>query len=354
MLLVQLLLIIFFMIIGSALCSCSEAALASLSLYRIQQLVEAKKPGAKALHYIKKEMGKASNTIVVFNNIINIVGSTVVTAIVIASWGSTWLGICSGILTFLIIIFAEIIPKVIGYTYPENVCLIMSRPLKWLVFLMSPLLYLLNKITTLITQKQNNKVTERDVLTIIKAAYKDGKINNREYEIAMRVFFLNDTTVGEIDTPRIMMTYLKAEETLGACKNKIMTSSHSRMPIIEDSIDNVKGFALKQELMVALIQGQQEKKIESFMKKAIFVYENKSLEYLLQEFIDQQQHMAIVLDEYGGVEGIITLEDILEELMGKEIVDETDKVDDLEIAARKKGKKKLTSKIKVPELPAQN
>ncbi|WP_372369399.1 hemolysin family protein [Candidatus Uabimicrobium sp. HlEnr_7] len=346
MLIIELGIIVFLVVIGSALCSCSEAALASISLFRVQQLAETKKKDALALHEVKKDIGRASNTIVVFNNVINIVGSMTVTAVVIEAWGTIWLGVCSGILTMLIILFAEVIPKVIGYTYSEKVCLLISRPLKILIFVMAPVLYILNTITEAITRNQANKVTERDVLTIIKAAYRDGKINDSEYEIAKRVFFLNDKMVGGSDTPRTVMTYLKAEDTLKECLNKIIKSPHSRMPIIGESIDNVIGIALKQELMTAIIEGNEDKQVKDFSKSTLFAYKSKSLESLLREFMDQQQHMAIVLDEYGGVEGVITLEDILEELMGKEIVDETDRVDDLEIVAREKGEKKLTSTIK--------
>lgn len=343
---VELSIIVFLVVVGSALCSCSEAALASVSLFRVQQLAETQRKDALALSIVKKDMGRASNTIVVFNNVINIVGSMIVTAVVIEAWGKVWLGVCSGVLTILIIFFAEVIPKVIGYTYSEKVCLLIARPLRLLIFIMGPMLYILNTVTEAITRKQANKVTERDVLTIIKAAYRDGKINDSEYEIAKRVFFLNDKMVGEVDTPRTVMTYLKADDTLIHCKDKIISSPHSRMPIIGESIDNVTGIALKQELMSAIIQGDEQKLVKDFSKSAIFAYRSKSLEALLREFINQQQHMAIVLDEYGGVEGVVTLEDILEELVGKEIVDETDHVDNLEIVARKKGEKKLTSTIK--------
>ncbi len=339
----DLLILVFFILLGSGLCSCTEAAIASISMMRVRQLQDEKVPGSKALLQIKSRMNETSNTVVLLNNLINIGGSVLVTAWVIHLWGQTWLGLCSGILTALVIIFAEIIPKTLGYHYPLKISLWVARPLYYLIILMKPANYLMNKVTSLFAKSHASPVTERDVLSIVKAAFDDGKISHSEYSIARRAFLLNDKKAGEINTPRTVLTYLYADKTIEECREKIISSVHSRLPIMGKSIDDVIGVALKDELLVALIHNKKEKKIQDFCHNVIITNESKKVDELLQLFIEKKQHMAMVFDEYGGLEGVVTLEDILEELMGKEIVDETDRVEDMESWAKKKAQEKLTS-----------
>lgn len=333
--------LLLWVLIGSALCSGSEAALASISIIKVKQLVEEKKYGAMALLHIKKNISRASNAIVVLNNVINIVGSVLITASVIKLWGNAWVGICSGLLTFLIVIFAEIIPKSFGYTYPQAISLAIARPLHTIIRLLHPVLWLFNVITTIISRHNTEKVGEKDVLSLIDLAYQDRKIKADEHIIAKRVFQLNDKTVGEIKTPRTVMTYLNCDDILSKSAAKIIASPHSRIPILGETIDDVVGVALKDALLIALIKGDGERPVTEFLQPVIRTLESKKIDELLREFLENKQQLAVIFDEYGGLEGVVTLEDILEELMGREIIDETDRAGDLQKLAKKQAQKKF-------------
>ncbi|NES92252.1 CBS domain-containing protein, partial [Okeania sp. SIO2B9] len=161
-----------------------------------------------------------------------------------------------------------------------------------------------------------------------------------EAEMIRRVFRLNDKNSFDIMTPRIATTYLYANATLNEVKSDIISSQHSRIIVIGDSIDDVLGVALKNELLKGIIEGKDSNKIYDFMRDVRFVPDTLRVDILLKEFQKYRQHLMVVLDEYGGMSGVVTLEDVLEELTG-EIVDETDQSVDLQILARMRGKRKL-------------
>ena len=331
-------------ILGSAICSGSETALLSVPLIKVRQLAQSKKPSALALLGIRNKINRPIATIVILNNIFNIVGSIIIGTLAVEVLGDTWLGVFSGVLTFLIIILGEIIPKTLSERYAENVALFIAIPVKFLTILLTPLVWIVEQVTAPITQGKPIPTTnEAEIKFLTKIGYQEGVIEDDEAEMIQHVFQLNDLTASDLMTPRIIVTYLKGDLTLAECQQEIISSQHTRILVIANSIDNVIGLVLKDELLTAMIEDNKEQLLKNLVRQVRFVPETIRADKLLKVFQETREHLAVVLDEYGGVAGVVTLEDVLEVLTG-EIVDETDRNVDLQEIARKKRKRLLQSR----------
>ena len=339
-----LIIVVTTVLLGSAFCSGSETALLSISPIKVRQLAQSKKPAALALASIRLKMNRPIATIVILNNIFNIVGSIIVGSLTTKVLGDTWLGIFSGILTFLIIIFGEIVPKTVCQRYAEPVSLAVAIPIRFLTVVFTPLVWLVENVTAPFVQGQKMPTTnEAEIKFLTNIGFQEGVIEDDEAEMIQRVFQLNDLNASDLMTPRIIITYLKGEQTLDECQQDIIKSQHTRILTIDETIDNVTGLVLKDELLTAMIQGDGARQIDSLKRPVHFVPETNRADKLLKVFQDNREHLAVVLDEYGGVAGVVTLEDVLEVLTG-EIVDETDRNVDLQEIARKKRLRLLRSR----------
>ncbi|MGY6530948.1 MAG: hemolysin family protein [Cyanobacterium sp.] len=339
-----LIFVVLIVLLGSAICSLSETVLLSVSEIRVKQWAQSKNPPALALLRIKQKINRPIATIVILNNVFNIVGSIVIGGTVSQKLGDQWLGVFSGVLTFLIIVFAEILPKTLGQRYAEPLSLIIALPIRYLTLILTPLVWLLEKATQPLTKGQVLPTTnETEIRFLTRIGRTEGVIEADEAEMIHRVFHLNDLSASDLMTPRILLTYLKGDLTLGECQDFIINSEHTRILIIQDTIDNVIGTALKQELLRAIIEGKKDQTIAQLTRPANFVPETMRADYLLKKFQSIRQHLVVVIDEYGGVSGVVSLEDVLEILTG-DIVDETDKTISLQEIARKKRERLLISK----------
>jgi CBS domain containing-hemolysin-like protein len=253
--------------------------------------------------------------------------------------GDQWLAVFSGILTFLVIIFSEIIPKTLGERYSERIALIVARPVSTLAWLFTPLVWAIERLTAPITKGKRLPTTnEAEIQLLAKIGQQEGIIESDESEMIQRVFRLNDATAGSLMTPRVNITYLHGDATLDEAKEDILGSQHTRIIVINESIDDVLGIALKDELLAAMIAGKFDQPVADFTREARVVPESVRADKLLEVFRQTRQHLAVVIDEFGGVAGVVTLEDVLEVLTG-EIVDETDRVVDLQEEARQRSRK---------------
>jgi CBS domain containing-hemolysin-like protein len=335
---------IIIILIGSAMCSATEAALLSISPIRVRQLAQSKKPATLALAGIRQKINRPIATIVMLNNIFNIVGSVVIGTLTTKLLGAGWLGVVSTVLTFLIILFGEIFPKTIGQRYAEPFSLVMAIPVKFLTIVFIPIVWTLEQITSPLTKGKKLPTTdEAEIKFLTNIGHQEGVIEDDEAQMILRVFQLNDLTASELMTPRIIITYLKGELTLAECQPEIIASQHTRILVIKDNIDNITGVVLKDELLTTAIEGDRNQKIVDLSRPVRFVPETIRADKLLKVFQETREHLAVVLDEYGGVAGVVTLEDVLEVLTG-EIVDETDRSVDLQEIARKKRQRILKSR----------
>jgi CBS domain containing-hemolysin-like protein len=339
----HLVIIVLIVILGSALCSGIETALFSVSTLRVRQLAQSRNPSAVALLVIRENMNRPIATIVILNNTFNIIGSILTGNVATQVLGDQWLGLFSGILTFLIIIFGEIIPKTIGERYAEQIAILASLPVTGLSIVFTPLVWILETVTAPFTKGKKRPTTnEAEIKLLANIGQQEGIIESDEAEMIQRVFRLNDVTASDLMTPRIMLTYIRGDLTLAEAKADIIGSQHTRIIVIDEYIDQVLGFVLKQSLLTAMVEGGINQKIATLTRKVRFVPETIPADKLLKEFIEAREHLAVVVDEYGNVAGVITLEDVLEVITG-EIVDETDKTVDLQEIARKKRARMLQS-----------
>lgn len=336
---IGLLIAIGMVLLSSALCSGTEAALFSVPLLKVRKLAQSNKPSALALFSIREKMNRPITTIVILNNVVNITGSIFVGGLATSVLGNKWLGLFSGILTFLIIIFSEIIPKTLGESYAERISLTVARPVLGLTRLLTPIVWCVEKITAPFTRNGNRLTTnEAEIKLLAKIGHKEGVIEDDEVQMIQRIFELNDLTAKDLMTPRVTMTYLKGDMTLEEAKEAVIGSQHSRMVVIQETPDDVLGVVFKDELLGGMVKGKYEEPVSKFVHEARFVPESTPADKLLPMFQKTRQHLAVVVGPYGGVSGVVTLEDVLEVVTG-EIVDETDTVVDLQELARKRREK---------------
>jgi CBS domain containing-hemolysin-like protein len=341
------------MLIGSAICSGTETALLSVPILKARQLAQSRKPRALALLSIRQKVNRPIATIVILNNLFNIVGSIVIGSLAATVFGDALLGVFSGILTFLVIVFAEILPKTLAEQHAEQIALLMAIPVKALTWLMTPFVVMLERITAPFTRSNRLPTTnETEIKLLASIGYQEGIIEEDEAEMIRRVFRLNDIKASHIMTPRVELTYLPGAVAIAQLKDDILSSPHSRILLIEEDVDHIQGIALKDELLTALIEHQGEQPVNTVKREVRFIAESERADKLLQEFQTNREHIAVVVDEFGGVSGVVTLEDILEELTG-EIVDETDVNVDLQALARLRRKRLLQAKG-FGDLPTSN
>ena len=339
---IQLAIAVCIVIIGSAVCSGTETALLSVPLLRVKQLVQSKpSPGAIALLSIRQHVSRPIATIVILNNIFNIVGSIVVGRLAASQFDNTGLGLFSAFLTFSIILLAEILPKTLGERYAEKVGVAVAVPVRGATAICTPLIWLLEKITAPLTKGSRRPVTnESEIRLLTILGYQEGLIEDDEAEMIDRVFRLNDLMAADIMTPRVASTFIPGTAVLEEVADEIIESQHTRILVIEEDLDHVIGVALKAELLTALVQGKGRSPIKELMRQVHYVPDTERTDSLIKTFQSLREHLMVVVDEYGGVSGVVTLEDTLEVLTG-EIVDETDRNVDLQALARQRQKRIL-------------
>ena len=321
-------------LLGSALCSATEVALLRISPLRLRQLASEQHPQAIVALRIREQINRPIAGIVILNNLFNIVGSVMVGNQAAALFSPLGLGIFSGILTLLIILFGEILPKTLGERFADPLALWVAFPVRFLTILLTPLIMVIERLTLPWAHRDPGPTTnEAEIRLLTQIGHQEGVIEDDELQMIQRVFQLNDMRAADVMTPRVSMTYLEGSLTVAACQELILGSQHTRIVVIDGDVDHVLGIALKQELLAALVRQQGDRPIQAFIRPVPFVPDVTRLDKLLKFLQEGREHLAIVVDEYGGVSGVVTLEDVVEVLTG-EIVDETDRVTDLQAIAR--------------------
>ena len=327
-------------LVGSGLCSGTETALLSVPEIRARQLAEEGGRAARALHGIKQRIARPISAIVVLNNIFNIVGSIAVGTIAAAEFGERWVGVVSGVLTFLVILFAEILPKTLGERYAERVSLAVAIPVKWLTTLLTPLVVVFEVLMRPLTKgARSPSISEAEIRILARIGRSEGVIEDDEMEMIQRVFQLNDRTARDLMTPRTTLTWLDADRPLADARDEILASPHTRIVVAPGDLDQAEGVAHKTDLMAALLDGG-DTTVGDHVRPVAAVPWIARADDLLQQFQEQRDHLALVIDEYGGLIGVVTLEDVIEVLTGP-IVDETDRRTDLRDYARSRGRSRL-------------
>ena len=324
------------MLFVSGLCSATEAALFSVPLAEIRELANNNHATARVLLEIRERMNRPITTVVILNNLANIGGSLLVGRLAMDALGSRAMGAFSAALTLAVIVCAEIVPKTIGEQHARAIALLAARPVRALTCAGFPLVWCLEQMMRPFMGTGDGFTTnEAEIKLLARIGRTEGAIEEAESAMIHRVFDLNDCAAADIMTPRVVMTALEGRKSLAESGEEIRNSQHSRIVVVDESPDAIMGIAMKTELLQAMIDGRGEEPVANFLHEALFVPETKSADSLLLFFREHRQHLAVVIDEYGGVSGVVALEDALEVLTG-EIVDETDRVADLQEAARRR------------------
>ncbi len=318
------LLILIIMLFLSAFFSSSEIALISLNKLDVRHLLEKRRKGAGTIARLKKDPHRLLINIAIANNIVNIFAASFATAVSIKLFGSYGVGIATGVMTFLVLTFGEIIPKTLATRNAESIALSVAKPIYIIGIIITPLIKFFDGITHLITKGgKDEKVTEEEIKTLITMGEEEGAIEKVEKEMIHNIFTFNDIDAWEVMTPRTEILALDIKTEIKEVISTIKNTGFSRIPVYEDMIDNIKGILYVKDLLPYINHKKPRIKLNEIIRPAFFIPRNKRIDNLLKEFQNRKNHMAIVVDEYGGIEGVVTLEDLLEEIIG-EIYDEDD------------------------------
>lgn len=313
------------LLVLSGFFSSAETALFSISTTKARHLAKRKDKSFALIKKMKEDPHKLLSTILIGNNIVNVGASALATSITINIVSSNAVGLATGIMTFFILVFGEVFPKSIATRNNILIARIVIFPIYWLSVLFYPIVIFLNFIPKLTGKiKKTPIVTEEELMTFVEVVEEEGEIKEEEKELIHNIFEFDDINASEIMTPRADMFIIEADEKLQL--EKIVKSGFTRIPVIDGDIDHVIGILNIKDLFVHQTTTGKMPDIRKIMTKPYFIPENKKLDTLLHQFKKRKHHIAIVVDEHGGVAGLITLEDVLEEIVG-EISDETDKVE---------------------------
>jgi len=319
--------LVLILVILSAISSGSETALVSINELKTKTLVEQKKKGSQALYRIKKNPKKLLITILIWNNLVNISAASLAALIALDIFGSAGLGISTGIMTLIILIFGEVIPKSYATNNNEKIALKVAKPIELLSKFLYPIAIPLMKLSNWLTRanKKNNTpiVTEEELKYIIEIGAQEKIIKKYEKEFMHRILKTGDTTAREVMVPRNKMYVLEYNMSIKEAINYMIKSKYTKAPIIKNSRDNIIGIIHLKQLLSANQEGKGHSNIMKIARKPIFISQKEIVGDLLRELQLKKERMSIVVDEFGGVEGLLTLEDLLEEIVG-EIINESE------------------------------
>lgn len=313
----------------SAFFSSSETALTSVNIFKIRQM---EKNGVEKAPLVKRlvdNIGSVLTTILIGNNIVNIVTTTVATIFFTEVMGPKGAVISPIILTIVVLIFGEVTPKNIATAHSEKLALKVARPIRFIDIFLKPINFILGKITEAMTklligeEENSNVVTEEDLKTIVDVSEEQGVINNEESEMINNVFEFGNSYVSDIMTPRTNMEVISIDSDQQELRDMLKETNHSRIPVYGKNIDNIVGILHMKDIVSHIADGKGLV-LEELVRPAYYVYDNMHIFDLFTNMRSENVSLAVVIDEYGGTSGLVSIEDIVEELVG-EIDDEYDK-----------------------------
>lgn len=295
--------------------------------------VEQKRHGSTALYKLKSSPSRMITTILLGNNLVNIAASAITTDIAIREFGSSGVGIATGVMTFIILTFGEITPKSYFNMHPERMALLAAKPIQIFSILILPLVWFFENLSKIIlkalkTDYNPQHISPDELEAMVETASQQDVITKDMGKMLIATLEFKEISAREVMVPRLKMFVLESTLSVEKALKNLVKSPHSRAPVVGKSRDNIIGVVHIKDLLRDIEAGKGNLKVSKVAKKAVFVSQEERLTSLLKEMQSRRIHMAIVVDEFGGVEGLLTLEDLLEEITG-EILDETDLVSNL-------------------------
>ena len=322
----------------SFLCSVAEAVLLSITPSYIEGLKEKRPKRAARLKRLKQDkVDQALAAILTLNTIAHTVGAIGAGAKATAVFGSYWFGLFSAGMTFMILFVSEIIPKTIGAVYWSQLTVPTAIFVHALIVILYPVVWISEKITRFIARSKNlHAFSREEFIAMARVGEHTGQLHKNESRILRNLFRFDSIRIADIMTPRTVISALPEEMSIRDALKRVTQTSFSRLPIYGKDMDAITGFVLKDDVLISNTQGQGDKPLKALRRDILAVPESISLSALFEHLLKDRQHIAIIVDEHGGTEGLVTLEDLIETLMGTEIMDETDNVEDMRALARKK------------------
>lgn len=325
----------------SFFCSVAEAVLLSVSPSYIATLENSGRGSAERLKRMKENVDRPLSAILSLNTIAHTVGAAGVGAEAAGIWGNSAVGYASAVMTLLILILSEIIPKTIGAVYWRQLAPSVAQALQVLIWLLFPLVWMSELMTKLIAGDKQEIVTREEVAATAAMSSEAGELEHGEHRILTNLLKLRSLQVEDIMTPRTVIFAFPEEMTVGELLSSHSKLPVSRIPVYEDSIDHTTGFVLKTDVLLTQANDQPDTKLKELRRPLKAIPATASLSDALELLLDQREHVALVVDEYGGADGLVTMEDVIETLLGAEIVDEHDQAADMQRVARRQWKKRL-------------
>lgn len=324
-------------IIVSALCSVCEAVLYSITSSQVEMLKKKGHKSAPILQRLQNDIDEPITAILTLNTIANTVGAAVAGAAAAQLFGDENVLLFSAIFTISILIFSEILPKTIGVTFAVKLAPYIAFPLYWLIVILKPVIYIFRTITRLIpSNTENGNISAAELQTIAALSLKSGDIEPDQELVINNILELKKKIVRDVMTPRTVTFSLDENLTIDeAMKMKTRLNSHSRIPAYDKEPDNVTGIIMRKDVLIAAAEIKNKLTLSKLLQPAHFVPETAPLDKILIDFFDRKQHLFVVVDEYGSMTGIISMEDVIEEIVGREIMDESDRATDMRELARK-------------------
>ncbi len=318
------------MIFLSAFFSASETALSSVNRIRLKNMADDGNQKAKRALQLAERFDLTLSTILIGNNVVNIAASSLATLVANNIFGSSGVAIATGVMTFLILVFGEVLPKSFAKEHSETVSLAVSGILRVLMVVLYPAVFFFIKLQAFASKlygSTNNQpyVTEEELVTIIETIEESGFMEKDKSELVQSALEFDDTTISEVLTPRVDLVSLDIKDSHEEILETIFNERFSRLPVYENNIDNIIGIIQTRDYLEATVQLGDKVPLKELMTKPLFVHKSKKLPQLLADFQRSRIHMAVITDDYGGTLGIVTLEDILEEIVG-EIWDEDEEI----------------------------
>ena len=322
-------------LVVSSICSVLEATILSTPITFINTLEQQGEKGAARLKKLKTDIDRPISAILIVNTIANTVGASLVGAEAAKLFQSTGVGVISGLFTFLILVFSEIIPKTIGSNYWRNLAVPASAVIQGMIYITYPIVWLVEKFTHLLTDDSAPSVSREEVVAMVSTGAEEGVLEKEENKMIQNLLKLDDVTAHEIMTPSSVVTMAESSQTIREFYNSDDFAKFSRIPLYEEENDDyITGYVLKQEILEKLAQDKFNIKLKDLARPILSFNEDESVSNIWEKLLEKKEHISVIIDEYGSMRGIVTMEDVIETMLGFEIVDEKDEVVDMQELAK--------------------
>jgi len=327
---ILLLFYLFLALVVSFICSIMEAVLLSASISYLRVKEENGNSSAKLFIKLKENIDKPLSAILSLNTVAHTIGAAGVGAQAAIVFGDAYFGIVSAVLTILILFLSEIIPKTIGAMYWRELAIITAHALKFTIFITYPLVIISAYVTRLISKKKIEQTISREELSVLaNIGAEEGTFGEKENKIIQNLIRLKNIRASEIMTPRVVVSVADENMTLSDFLENKEFLHFSRIPVFSENVENITGYVFRQVVFEKLAEDKYGLKLKDIKHEIVVVAETNPLFEVWETLLERKEHIALVVDEYGGMDGIVTMEDIIETLLGFEIVDEKDTIVDM-------------------------